>query len=141
MTEKEFTIKSYFDFLTENKLMGNKCMNCGTMHIPPKKICNKCYGTKLEWIEFSGQGTLQTYSLIGVGARYYTTQGYSMKKPYCFGVVKLKEGPHVSGHIVGPEGFEQNPDNFKVGMPVKAKFLTIKIEGKESKIDLGFESL
>ncbi|TFG19921.1 MAG: Zn-ribbon domain-containing OB-fold protein [Promethearchaeota archaeon] len=139
MTDKEFTIKNYFDFFNEGKLMGNKCTKCGTIHVPPKKLCNKCYGTELEWFEFGGKGTLQSYSLIGVGARYFANQGYSIKKPYCFGVVKLEEGPHISGHIVGPDDFEQHPDNFKVGLPVKIKFLTIETEGKEPKIDLGFE--
>ncbi|MBN2157350.1 MAG: Zn-ribbon domain-containing OB-fold protein [Candidatus Lokiarchaeota archaeon] len=141
MNNEEFTIKNYFDFFAENKLMGNKCNNCGIMHIPPKKICNKCYGTKLEWIEFSGKGTLQTYSLIGVGARYFVNQGYKIENPYCFGIVQLEEGPCISGHIVGPEGFEQNPKKFKIGMPLKAKFLHVETEGIEPKIDLGFEPI
>lgn len=138
--EKEFTIKNYFDYLTEKKLMGNKCKKCNKTFIPPKKICSDCLSTDMEWVEFSGKGKLATYSLIHVGARYFTAQGYSMKKPYCMGVIKLEEGPHISAHIVGSEpDFESNPENFKVGMPLKVKFLKIEIEGKEPRIDLGFE--
>ena len=138
--EKEFTMKNYFDFLIEGKLMGSKCKKCGKLHIPPRKICEKCQSTDLEWIEFSGNGKLATYSLVHVGARYFSNQGYKMRKPYCFGVIELEEGIKVSAHVVGPtREFEYDPANFKIGMPLKMKMLKVEIEGKEPKTDLGFE--
>ncbi|MCP4761001.1 MAG: Zn-ribbon domain-containing OB-fold protein [archaeon] len=138
--EKEFTIKNYFDYFAENKLMGSKCKKCGKMFIPPKKLCDSCMSTELEWIEFKGNGTLATYSLVHVGARYFSNQGYKMGKPYCMGVIKLEEGPCISAHVVGPEPeFESNPENFKIGMPLKIKFLKVEMEGKEPRLDLGFE--
>ena len=138
MSEKEITLKNYFDSFQEEKIMGSKCSSCGKIYLPPRKLCQKCStDQKMEWIELDGNGKLSTFSLVHVGARYFSNQGYSMKKPYCFGVVKLNDGPSISGHIVGID--ESNPENFKVGMPVKAKFLKIEIEGKEPRIDLGFE--
>ena len=136
MSEKEFTLKNYFDFLAEGKLMGSKC-KCGKLYVPPRKFCGNCASTDFEWTEFTGNGKLATFSLIHVGARYFTNQGYSMKKPYCFSVVQLDEGPSVSGHLIGID--ESNPDNFKIGMRLKAKFINVEIEGKEPRIDLGFE--
>ena len=138
MSEKEFTLKNYFDFLTEGKLMGSKCKKCGKLYVPPRKFCGNCAASDhFEWIKFTGNGVLATFSLIHVGARYFSEQGYSMKKPYCFSVVQLDEGPSVSGHLVGID--ESNPDNFKIGMRLKAKFINVEIEGKEPRIDLGFE--
>ncbi|MBD3351637.1 MAG: hypothetical protein GF364_09145 [Candidatus Lokiarchaeota archaeon] len=138
--EKEITLRNYFDFLAKDKLMGSKCKKCGEVFVPPKKICNKCQSTELEWIEFSGKGTLATYSLIHVGARYFSAQGYRMGKPYCFGVIKLEEGPRVSAHVVGPsKEWEFDPANFKVGMPLKKKIIKVEIEGREPSFDLGFE--
>lgn len=138
--QKEFTIKNHFDYLAEGKLMGSKCKKCGEIFIPNKKLCNKCYSTDMEWIQFSGKGTLATYSLIGVGARYFSAQGYGMKNPYCFAVVKLEEGPSVSAHIVGPsKEWESDSKNFKIGMNLKMKIIKVQLEGKEPKFDLGFE--
>ncbi len=102
MSEKEFTLKNYFDFLTEGKLMGSKCKKCGKLYVPPRKFCGNCAASDhFEWIKFTGNGVLATFSLIHVGARYFSEQGYSMKKPYCFSVVQLDEGPSFSGHLVG----------------------------------------
>lgn len=138
--EKEFTIKNYFDYLAEGKLMGSKCKSCGEMFVPPKKICNKCLASDMEWIEFSGKGKLATFSLVHVGARYFVNQGYNMKKPYCFGVIELEEGPRVSAHVVGTDkDWEGNPDNYEVGMPLKMTALKVEIENMEPRIDLGFE--
>lgn len=137
MSEKEFTLKNYFDFLSEGKLMGSKCKKCGKLYVPPRKFCGNCASKDFEWFEFSGKGILSTFSLIHVGARYFSNQGYSMKKPYCFSVIQLDEGPSVSGHLIGID--ESNPDNFKIGTRVKAKYIKVEIEGKEPRIDLGFE--
>ena len=139
--EKEFTLKNYFDFLKEGKVMGSKCNSCGATFLPPRKLCNECFSTDMEWMELSGEGTLETYSLIHVGARYFSNQGYKMREPYCFGTVKMKEGPSISGHIVGPsKEWEYDPENFEIGMKVKAKPLEVEVKGKDvPKIDLGFE--
>lgn len=137
--EKEFTFKNYLDYLAEGKLMGSKCKKCGKLFVPPKKFCNECQSTEFEWIEFSGKGILETYSLVHVGARYFSAQGYGMRKPYCFGVIKLEEGPRVSAHVTGPsKEWEYDPKNFKVGMHLKMKTIQVEIEGQPPKIDLGF---
>jgi len=139
-SEKEFTFKNYLDFLAEEKLMGSKCKKCGNLFVPPKKFCNKCQSTDMKWTQFSGDGELETYSLVHVGARYFSAQGYGMRKPYCFGVIKLKEGPRVSAHVVGPNReWEYDPNNFKIGLPLKMKILHVEIEGQPPKIDLGFK--
>jgi hypothetical protein len=139
--QKELTMKNYFDAIAEGKLMGSKCVKCGKIFVPPKKICNACMSSEKEWIQLSGKGTLDTFSLVHVGARYFSKQGYGMKKPYCFGVIKLEEGPRVSAHVVGPsKEWEYDPANFKIGMALKMKPLNVELEGMaEPKIDLGFE--
>ena len=117
--------------------MGSKCKNCGAMYVPPRKICVKCNSTDFEWIEMSGKGKLAAFSCIGVGTTFMVNKGYSMKKPYCFSVVELDEGPMISGQLVGVD--ESKPDTIKVKMPVKVTFLETEIKGDEPRIDLGFE--
>jgi len=138
--QQELTFKHYLDSLTEGKLIGSKCKACGKIFTPPKYFCSECKGTEFDKIEFSGKGELATYSLVHVGTRYFANQGYKMRAPYCMGVVKLEEGVHVSGHVVGPtQEWEFDPANFKVGMPVRVKILKVEVEGKEPHFDLGFE--
>jgi len=135
-SEKEITIQNYLEALQNEKLMGSKCKKCGEMFVPPRKLCTKCNSTELKWIEMSGKGKITAFSCIGVGATFMASKGYSMKKPYCFSVVKLDEGPMISGQLIGVD--ETKPDTIKIDTPVKAIFLKTDIKGEEPRIDLGF---
>ena len=136
--EKDFTIQSYLEFLQNRKLMGSKCKDCGTLYVPVRKLCTKCNTANMEWVEMSGEGELVAFTSITVGTPYFIQKGYDRTKPYCFSIIKLKEGPMVSAQLVGVD--ESKPDTIKIGMPVKVKFLEMDIKG-ESKIDLGFEPI
>ncbi|MHA1731471.1 MAG: Zn-ribbon domain-containing OB-fold protein [Promethearchaeota archaeon] len=133
---KPFTVKSFKDYINEKKLMGSKCKSCGNIDAPVRMICSKCQSTDLEWVELSGKGTLAAFSCISVGTTYFSKLGYSMKKPYCFGIVKLEEGPHVSAQVVGVD--ETKPETISIGMPLKVTFLERTID-EETRSDLGFE--
>jgi hypothetical protein len=135
--EREFTVYSYLDYINNKKLMGSKCKKCGKIYVPPRKLCIKCNSTDLEWVEMSGKGKLAAFSCIGVGTTFMADKGYSMKNPYCFSVIKLDEGPMISGQLIGVD--ESKPETIKIEMPVKLKFLETELKGDEPRIDLGFE--
>ncbi|MFX1495734.1 MAG: Zn-ribbon domain-containing OB-fold protein [Promethearchaeota archaeon] len=136
--DKDFTIQSYLEFLQNKKLMGSKCKDCGTLYVPVRKLCIKCNTSNMEWVEMSGEGELTAFTSITVGTPYFIDKGYDRKNPYCFSIIKLKEGPMVSAQLVGVE--ESKPETINIGMPVKVKFLETDIKG-ETKIDLGFEPI
>ena len=135
--EKEITVYNYLNLLNSKKLMGSKC-KCGEIYAPPRKYCTKCLSTNMEWVEFSGKGKIAAFSCISVGTTFMTDKGYSFKKPYCFSVITLDEGPMISGQLVGVD--ESKPDTIKIETPVQVKFLETDIKG-ETRIDLGFEPL
>ncbi len=135
-SERDFTIKSYIDFLAEKKLMGSKCKDCGEMYLPVRKLCIKCNKANMEWVEMSGKGQIAAFTSITVGTPFFVEKGYGRKKPYCFSVIKLEEGPMVSGQLIGVD--ETKPETINVGMPVKATFIETEIRG-ETRVDLGFE--
>lgn len=137
-TEKEFTIQNYLEFIQNKKLMGARCKNCGELYIPVRMLCTKCNSANMEWTEMSGEGELAAFTSITVGTPYFIEKGYDRKKPYCFSVIKLKEGPMVSAQLVGVD--ESKPDDIKIGTPLKVKFLETEVKG-ETKIDLGFEPI
>ncbi len=135
--ENEITVNNYLKYLSEGKLMGSKCKNCGHIDVPARKMCSKCLKPETEWIEMSGKGKLAAFSSIHVGTPYFEKKGYNRKKPYVFSIIELDEGPMVSAQLVGVD--ELHPELIKVGTPVKVKFLNIKVEGLPEKVDLRFE--
>ncbi|MFX0006274.1 MAG: Zn-ribbon domain-containing OB-fold protein [Promethearchaeota archaeon] len=139
MLKNEITIQNYLDFIHNKKLMGSKCKKCGAFDVPPRKLCVKCNSTDTEWIEMSGKGKIAAFSCITVGTTFMVNKGYSMKKPYCFSVIQLDEGPMISGQLVGVD--ETKPDDIKINTPVKAIFLETELEGGEIRVDLGFKPI
>jgi uncharacterized OB-fold protein len=134
--EKDITIQSYLEYINNKKLMGSKCKKCGAVDVPPRKLCIKCNSTDVDWIEMSGNGKIAAFSCISVGTTFMVEKGYSMKKPYCFSVIKLNEGPMISGQLLGVD--ETKPDTIKIETPVKIKFIETELKG-ETRVDLGFE--
>ena len=110
----EFTIKAYNDFLAENKIMGSKCKGCGTVHLPPRPVCNECAGRDLEWTELKGTGTIRAYTVITVPLTRLKD-----RCPYAVGVVKLEDGPSISGMVLDVS----NGDQISVGTRVKGEFI------------------
>ncbi len=135
--EKEMTIQNYLEYVNSKKLMGSKCKKCGVIDLPPRKLCIKCNSTDMEWIEMSGNGKIAAFSCIGVGTTFMVNKGYSMKKPYCFSVIKLDEGPMISGQLIGVD--ESKPETIKIETPVKLTFIETELKGEETRVDLGFE--
>jgi len=138
-SEKEITVQNYLEYINSKKLMGSRCKKCDAKYVPPRKLCIKCNSTDLEWEEMSGQGKLAAFSCIGVGTTFMVDKGYSMKKPYCFSVIELDEGPMVSGQLIGVD--ESKPENIVIGTPVKVSFIETEMQGGETRVDLGFEPI
>jgi hypothetical protein len=111
-----FSVKSFYDFLGQRKLMGVKCQKCNFVFTPPRPTCPHCESSKLTWIELSGKGKIATYTVIYVGP-----SELSSETPYVIGVVALNEGPKVSCRITGVD--PSKPETIKIGSPVTADFI------------------
>jgi len=136
MNELQFNDASYEQFLNEEKLMGSKCTRCGTLSVPPRPICVKCYGSEMEWVEMKGKGTLAAFTCITVAPPFMIAQGFDRKHPYCSGVVELEEGARVDARIEGVDA--SKPEDIKMGMPLKVKFLHWG-EGENQETFLAFQ--
>ncbi len=121
METRPFTDHSYEQFLSERRIMGTKCLECGSLALPPRIICASCHSTKLEWTEFQGEGTLAAFTSIYIPPPFMAAEGFGRNNPYVSGVINLKEGPRVVARIIGVEA--GMPDGIKVGMPLKAEFM------------------
>ena len=121
MEERPFTDLSYEQFLNEEKIMGCRCKKCQALYLPPRPICIKCFGDKMEWVEMKGKGKLAAFTCIGIGPPFMMEEGFDRNNPYCSGVVELEENVRIDARI---EGFDTSkPETIKVGTPVTVQFL------------------
>ena len=100
---------------------------------------SSAFGIKRKERDPKGKNITIVTNAGGAGALmtdYLIEKGYNRNKPYCFSVIKLKEGPMVSAQLVGVD--ESKPDSIKIGTPVKVKFLETQMK-EETRVDLGFE--
>ena len=121
MEGRPFNDISYERFLNEEKLMGSRCLKCGTVFVPPRSICIKCHSSDMEWAEMMGTGKLAAFTCIAVGPPLMSKEGYDRTHPYVSGVVQLEEGPRVVARIEGVDG--SRPDTIEIGTPLRVDFL------------------
>ncbi|MFC1969935.1 Zn-ribbon domain-containing OB-fold protein [Chloroflexota bacterium] len=138
MEERPFNDISYEQFLNEEKLMGSRCKKCGTLFVPPRSICIKCYATEMEWVEMKGKGKLAAFTCISVGPPFMIAEGYDRKRPYVSGVVALEEGTRAVARIEGVDG--SKPETIKIGAPLQVEFLH-RGEGDNLETFLAFKPL
>jgi uncharacterized OB-fold protein len=107
--------------LKEHEFRIPKCNSCGDYSWIPYPSCKTCFSSDVEWTKVSGNATVWTYSVIhrGVGA-------FVKEQPYVVVVAKLVEEPRsclVMGYLLNA-----NPDDVKIGMPVKVVYEDIPDE-------------
>ena len=92
----KLTFNEYNQALKENRLLGLKCRQCGTITVPPKMVCRKCSSLELDIVEVNGQGTIKTFTTVFVAA-----EGREDEPPYIIVMVELDEGPWLMGNLAG----------------------------------------
>ena len=102
-------VDKFADYLNKGKLMGTKCKKCGEIYFPPRADCLKCMDDTFEWIEFSGNGTLNSFTTI-----HAAPKGFDDIAPYTIGIVDLRE----SGRLLAWIG-DIPKDEIKNDMQVK----------------------
>lgn len=107
--EYRLTFKEYNKALRQNRLLGLKCSDCGTVTCPPMMVCSSCAGTGLEAVQLSGTGRIVTFTTT-----YIAPGGRENEVPYTIVMVELDEGPWIMGNLV-------DMDNRDVTMDVIGK--------------------
>ncbi len=102
----------FVDLLTEGKVEGTICKNCGSRFFPPRADCAKCLSNQMEWFEMPKKGRLETFTTA-----YYAPFGFESDPPYSMGVVDFGEGLKLFARITK----ELKPEDIKVGMDVSIK--------------------
>lgn len=113
-TQEPFTIEQFYEFMSQKKLMAGRCLKCGKIHLPPRLLCDNCYGQQFEWLQISGKGKLVTYTVIHVAP-----QQFQALTPYAVGIVELENGLKIPGMIPG-----LTQEQLRVGMELTLDFGT-----------------
>jgi uncharacterized OB-fold protein len=96
----------------QNKLLLQHCPACSDTRFPPSPVCPHCLADGQDWIEASGQGTLESW--IDMHRAYW--DGYKDDLPYRVCLVRLAEGPLLVSNLV------DKTDDLRLGLPVKVVF-------------------
>ena len=91
--------------------MGKKCPECKAVLFPPRTSCGLCYSKTTDWVEISGQGVLESYTVVR-----YQEPTLPEEPPYILGQIKLDGTNGGITHLIK----EVKPDQLKIGMQVQA---------------------
>lgn len=103
----------FWQALREQRVMIQRCADCGHWVFYPRHHCSHCLSTKLDWHEVPGTGTLYTYTV----ARIPTLPDFVDEAPQKLAVVALDEGPRLNTTLVGLTESE-----IRIGMRVRPVF-------------------
>ncbi|MCS7139903.1 MAG: Zn-ribbon domain-containing OB-fold protein [Candidatus Nezhaarchaeota archaeon] len=99
----------FWEGLKQGKVMATKCKKCGKIYFPPAADCGECLSSDMEWIELSGEATIETFTHVVI--RPLTFQH---ERPYTVAIGTLKDGVRVLAWLTG-----FRPSEIKVGMKAK----------------------
>ena len=103
-------VSEFAQHLKDGRIMGSKCKKCGFTAFPPRADCPECLSDEFEYVEFSGEGMVMTYTRIDAAPA-----GFEDVAPFVQGVVDLKE----TGRLLAWFGDTIPEKEIKIGMPVQ----------------------
>lgn len=97
----------------DHKLLLQRCTACGKHQFYPRLICAHCMSEQLEWIEASGRGKVETYTIVTRAV----SEAYAADAPYVIALIELDEGPTMMSNVIGCD-----VGKIKSGMAVEVIF-------------------
>lgn len=108
----------FFKETRDNKrIMGIKCPDCGTVYIPPRGVCGKCFVEMHEWVEVGPGGTIGSFTILRY-AFIDPETGQQKPVPYGYGFIKLDGADTLFQHFIDLE----DESKVKIGARVEAVF-------------------
>lgn len=88
--------QSFWHALTEGRFLLSRCGTCSRLAFPPRSFCPDCGGTRMEWQEASGEGTLYSLTTVHAGPPQLMAGG-----PYSGAIIDLAEGVRLVTEWLG----------------------------------------
>ena len=109
----------FWEAARRNRLIVQRCPDCGTHQFYPQAWCRQCWSDRLEWVDAEGKGTVYSFTAI----HRAPSRSFEQDVPYTVALVDLDEGCRMITNIVGVR-----PEDVHVGMRVEAVFEAITPE-------------
>ena len=86
--------KFYENLRESEKLTTTRCLDCGSIHWPPRVICRDCLSENLEWIDLPEEGTITSFSVSTAGV------APQFKPPVVFAIIEYENGVRIISPLV-----------------------------------------
>jgi len=104
---------SWWEACRQEKLMIQRCSQCGAFQFYPRIVCTSCMSEQIEWFQAGGRAKVLTYTIC----RLPVAQAYAADVPYVVALVQLEEGPTMMSNIV-----QCDPESVVSSMPLEVVF-------------------
>lgn len=108
-------VSRFFIELENQRFMGTVCRTCNRVYTPPRPLCPDCLKIT-EWLELSGYGILETYSIMHF-SNGINDDVNALEMPFILAYVLLDGSSTLFPHIL-----KCNPQKVYSGMPVKVAY-------------------
>ncbi len=96
----------------EGKILGNRCDQCNTVYVPPRKSCGRCFVDTGDWIELGNQGIVKAFTIVR-----FDHSLQPVKAPFAYALIRLDGADVDLLHII-----RQGMERLKNGVRVAARF-------------------
>jgi len=96
----------------EGKILGNRCPECQTVYVPPRRNCGRCFVDIDEWVELPDEGVVTAHTIVR-----YEYELQPARPPFAYAVIKLDGADVGLAHLV-----KKDLERLKNGARVKAVF-------------------
>jgi uncharacterized OB-fold protein len=103
--------RPHWDACREGRLRVQRCADCNRMIFVPQPLCTHCHGTRLDWVDSAGRGSVYSFTVV------HRPQRPEFEVPYVVAIVELDEGFFMLTNLVGCE-----PAKVAVGQRVEVEF-------------------
>jgi len=103
--------KFFWEALREERLLIQRCSDCGALRHPPRPMCPRCQSLSWTAVESRGRGTVHSFVL----PRHPPLPWF--EGTYVVALVDLEEGVRVISNLC-----DVPPEEIAIGMPVEVFF-------------------
>ena len=113
------------------RLEAAKCLGCGKVCFPRRRICPACRRSDFEPTKLSWRGTVLTSTVVQV-----PPTNFALQAPYAVAVIETPEGARLLAQVV-----DCDPATVLPGMAVRLMFRKISAEGHGGILCYGFKGV
>lgn len=116
----------------EPRLIGSRCIKCGTYDFPAQDGCTKCTSAETETVEFDRRGTLWTWTVQNFPPKsppYLADTDPERFKPFGVGYVEIPGQVKVETRLT-----EADPGRLEIGMTMEMTIVPLAIDDDGTEI-------